>query len=214
MNFSHYTDQTASLAADLANLYQDTAEDGGPTAAQVEGLLARYEIEAALDPAHVARLGELAAILRVVFAAPDAHTGTGILNDLLARTRAMPWISEHDGDPHLHFGPQEADVVDRVAATTAMSLAVVLCDNGVERLGQCAAVDCEDVFIDTSRSAQRRFCSQGCANRTNVREHRARVREAVDEARDQALAATGDARAQTLAAAEEAREAINRAFGR
>lgn len=212
MNFSHYTDQTASLAADLANLYQDSPE--GVPAAAVEQLLAGYEIEAALDPAHVARLGELAGILRAVFAAPDAHTGAGLLNDLLARTRALPWISEHDGDPHLHFGPQEADVVDRVAATTAMSLAVVLCDYGVERLGQCAAVDCADVFIDTSRSAQRRFCSQGCANRTNVREHRARLREAVDEVRDEALVAADDARAQALAAAQEAREAIHRAFGR
>lgn len=179
MDFRHYTDRTAQLAVDLANAFPDPAgQEVPPTAAELTALLAGHELLADLAAADVARLGDLALALREVFAARDAHDAARPLNALLERTRAVPWISEHGGaDPHLHFGPQQADIVDRVAASTAMSLAVVLCDYGVERLGQCAAVDCIDVFIDTSRSAKRRYCSTGCSNRSNVREHRARARE-------------------------------------
>lgn len=179
MDFRHYTDTTAGLAVDLANVF--AAADPVPTAAELEAVLDAYDLHDGLDAAQVARLGELAATLRAAFAAPDAHTGAQVLNELLARAQPRPWISEHDdADPHLHYAPQDADVVDQVAASTAMSLAIVLCDHGQERLGQCAAVDCDDVFIDTSRSAKRRYCSAGCSNRSNVREHRARARESAD----------------------------------
>ncbi len=181
MDFRHYTDRTAQLAVDLANAFPDPFDRTvPPTVEELRGLLDGYELRSDLAPGDVERLGDLALALRGIFAARDASTAAQLLNALLERTRAVPWISEHGGaDPHLHFGPQQADIVDRVAASTAMSLAVVLCDYGIERLGQCAAADCVDVFIDTSRSAKRRYCSTGCSNRSNVREHRARARDAV-----------------------------------
>ena len=55
-----------------------------------------------------------------------------------------------------------------------MGLANVVCDYGKTRLGVCRAVDCECVYVDVSRNAQRRFCSDACANRTNVAAFRAR----------------------------------------
>ena len=45
------------------------------------------------------------------------------------------------------------------------------------RIRQCSADDCDLVYLDTSRSRNRRWCSmQRCGNRAKVRAHRARAR--------------------------------------
>lgn len=44
------------------------------------------------------------------------------------------------------------------------------------RIRECSADDCALVYLDTSRSANRRWCSmQRCGNRAKVRAHRARA---------------------------------------
>lgn len=44
------------------------------------------------------------------------------------------------------------------------------------RIRECAADDCELVFVDESRTGSRRWCSmQRCGNRAKVRAHRARA---------------------------------------
>lgn len=44
------------------------------------------------------------------------------------------------------------------------------------RIRECSADDCELVYLDTSRSGNRRWCSmQRCGNRAKVRAHRARA---------------------------------------
>ena len=44
------------------------------------------------------------------------------------------------------------------------------------RIRECSAEDCRLVYLDTSRSANRRWCSmQRCGNRAKVRAHRARA---------------------------------------
>jgi len=48
-----------------------------------------------------------------------------------------------------------------------------------DRLRECAADDCSIVYLDVSRSRNRRWCSmQRCGNRAKVRAHRARHRDA------------------------------------
>jgi predicted RNA-binding Zn ribbon-like protein len=43
------------------------------------------------------------------------------------------------------------------------------------RIRECSAADCDLVYLDTSRSGNRRWCSmQRCGNRAKVRAHRAR----------------------------------------
>jgi predicted RNA-binding Zn ribbon-like protein len=179
MDFRHYSDNAAALAAELVNLFNDAAEQGREVRTDDLGtVLAEHEVTGRPAEADVEPLHALADRLRGVFAAPDLEAAAARLNQLLGDSVAAPWITRHGGvPPHLHFAPPDATLVDRVAASTAMGLAVVLCDYGEERLGMCAAADCEDVFIDTSRNAQRRYCSQGCANRSNVAAHRARKRE-------------------------------------
>lgn len=44
------------------------------------------------------------------------------------------------------------------------------------RIRECSADDCDYVYLDTSRSGNRRWCSmQRCGNRAKVRAHRARA---------------------------------------
>ena len=51
-------------------------------------------------------------------------------------------------------------------------------DDAGERVHSCSADDCDVIFFDDSRTANRRWCSmQRCGNRAKVRAHRARQRE-------------------------------------
>ena len=45
---------------------------------------------------------------------------------------------------------------------------------GWQRLGVCSAEGCDDVYVDTSRNASRRYCSNTCASRSTVAAYRAR----------------------------------------
>jgi len=180
MNFRHYTDNAASLAAGIVNVFAEADEEGREAeAAELEAELARHETQGPVGTADIAPMRLLAGRLRTVFEAPDPPAATAAVNALLAQSRLSPHVSEHGGGaPHLHFARPEAGVVERTAASTAMGLAVVVCDYGSKRLGVCASATCRDAFIDTSRNAQRRYCSDGCANRSNVAAHRARARGA------------------------------------
>ena len=114
--------------------------------------------------------------LHSVFAAGTAGEAAHLLNQLLDVVVTHPYLTDHGGLLHLHYAPGEADPLHRVQASTAMGLAIVLCDYGMARLGVCRAADCECVYVDVSRNAQRRFCSESCANRTNVAAFRARAK--------------------------------------
>ena len=180
MDFRHYTDTGAALAAGIVNVFAAADERGREAQPEeLEAEMARYEAHGPVLAADVAALRALADRLRAVFEAPDPSAATAAVNALLTSSRPTPHVSEHDGTaPHLHFARPQAGVVERMAASTAMGLAVVVCDYGSGRLGVCAATTCRDAFIDTSRNAQRRYCSDGCANRSNVAAHRARARTA------------------------------------
>jgi len=175
MDFSHYTGQAATLAAELVNLFVTSATPVCGT--DIKTVLARHEVTVGrVSKAEVEGLTALTPALREVFTALDASTGAAILNRLIGESHPRPQITEHDGQaPHLHFAAPDASLVDRVMANVVMGLAAVLCDYGVERLGACAASGCQKVFVDTSRNAQRRYCSEAHANRSNVAAHRARA---------------------------------------
>jgi predicted RNA-binding Zn ribbon-like protein len=183
MDFRHYSDNGAALAAALATAFMDEeGRDREPQLSELTDLFAAHDVRRRVRGADVEGLRALARRLREVFVAPDTEAAAAVVNDLLRDTAATPWITMHDGrDPHLHFAQPGTGLVEHTAASTAMALAIVLCDYGKERLGVCAADHCTDAFIDTSRNAQRRFCSQGCANRTNVAAHRARKRESAPD---------------------------------
>lgn len=172
MQFDRYANQAAENAAALVNLHLEVAE---PTLTDVRALLADRDLGLRLTGEDLPHLRALADDLGEVFEAGAVDRAVDVLNDHLDRTPMRPRISTHDGrDPHLHVEPEGAGAVERLRANCLMGLAAVLCDGGRLRLGTCAADDCARVWLDTSRNARRRFCSDRCATRTHVAAHRAR----------------------------------------
>jgi predicted RNA-binding Zn ribbon-like protein len=178
MDFSHYSDAPVDLAIDLVN---SSDEPGGALSdlAHLNDFLDSYENlwdgvarpPAARDLPGVRRLRDT---LRDVISSPDDTTASARLNEILTEHGAEPRVSIHSGVPHLHFEPVGSRMLDWLGAVTAMGLASVIVDHGVERFGVCSARDCEDVFIDTSRNRSRKNCSSTCSTREAVAAYRKR----------------------------------------
>jgi predicted RNA-binding Zn ribbon-like protein len=89
---------------------------------------------------------------------------------------AVRVIDRHAAEPDVppQLGRQTRPTLDQLLATLARDAVVMLRDRP-ERLRQCSAGDCQIVYLDTSRSANRTWCSmQRCGNRHKVRQQRAR----------------------------------------
>ncbi len=112
--------------------------------------------------------------LRTVMLSPDDATAALHVNAILSDYGAVPRVSLHSGEPHLHFEPVNATMTSWLGTTTAMGLAAVIVENGVERFGACNASDCDDVYVDTSRNRSRLHCSTTCSTREAVAAHRKR----------------------------------------
>ena len=182
MNFGHYSDDSVGLAVALVNTHEPGVDDSGDdlsTTRDLERFLAEQGLAAETEPseAELAAVHELRAELRAVFAAPDETTAAGALNELLADSEPVPRLSDHGGGRwHLHVGSRTAGPAARLRAITSLGLALVLAEEGRERLGLCADQDCGAVFVDSSKNLSRRYCCEGCSNRANVRAYRARHR--------------------------------------
>ncbi|GAA1597952.1 CGNR zinc finger domain-containing protein [Kribbella hippodromi] len=105
---------------------------------------------------------------------PDVDRAVDLVNQLLTDTQAAPRLTRWEGTPwHLHFGsPDEARGWLAEFATAA---AMLLGSEDKERLRQCEAARCDDLFLDSTRNRTQRFCSTACQNRTKVAAHRART---------------------------------------
>lgn len=172
MQFDRYANHAAENAAALVNLHRT---DATLTLEAVRELLVDRDLALELTQHDLSALAELADDLAPLFAARDVEHAVELLNERLARTAVAPRISMHDGrGPHLHVEPEGADPVLRLRANCLMGVAAVLCDGGRLRLGTCDGADCDLVWLDSSRNARRRFCSDRCATRTHVAAHRAR----------------------------------------
>ncbi|MFC0041759.1 CGNR zinc finger domain-containing protein [Actinomadura rayongensis] len=129
------------------------------------------------DPADAAEYRAWGRTLRAFFTAPDPEAAVALLNGLMLATPMHPHLAAHGGfGLHLHYAPPSASLVERFRATTLMQLSELLCEHGLSRTGVCAADGCDRVYADASRAGRRRFCSEACANRTNVAAFRARRR--------------------------------------
>ncbi|GAA4241661.1 CGNR zinc finger domain-containing protein [Actinomadura meridiana] len=115
--------------------------------------------------------------LHPFFTATSAEDAVTMLNGLMLRVPMHPHLSDHEPHGlHMHYAPPSSRLPDRFRATTLMNLAELVVEHGLGRTGVCAADDCHRVYADTSRAGRRRFCSEPCANRTNVAAFRARRR--------------------------------------
>jgi predicted RNA-binding Zn ribbon-like protein len=123
------------------------------------------------DAAAVARTARLVRSVALAESQDDVLTR---LNELLALARPRPYATDHDGELHLHYARPDAPVVEQLTTTVALGLSQVVVQHGWQRLGVCSADNCDDVYVDTSRNASRRYCSNTCASRSTVAAYRAR----------------------------------------
>ena len=135
-----------------------------------------------------ADLVELADALHSVFAnashaqQPEA---VEVLNGLLAEAAAVPHLSPQAAEPDaprsdwlLVPQPGSGDRACRaLRAACAVGLYQWLTQGGsLERLGVCHAHGCDDVYVDGTQAASRRYCSSTCSSRAKVAALRARRR--------------------------------------
>ena len=177
MDFTHYSREAAHFAEELVNTKGSVS--GREYLADLDAwraFLEPYVIEGldSLTEADVEEIKRIRERLREVFFAEPA-AAIELLNGLLAEVGAAPYIASHDDQPaHLHYSAPDAPLAHRIGSGAAMGLANVIVEEGHDRLGVCAADDCYDVFVDTSRNRSRRYCNQVCSSRTNVAAFRAR----------------------------------------
>ena len=180
MDFTHYSEDAAQLAADLVNTVGSiSGTDFLPDAASLRAFLVEHDMDA---PPRITE-GDLEEVRRwrrrlaEVWQAPDEGAKARVLNAILQEVQALPQLTDHDGHWHMHYVCGDAPVGQKVAAAAAMGLAVVLGQYGIERFGTCAADDCRDVFVDTSRNKSRRYCNDTCSTRMNVAAYRKRKKQ-------------------------------------
>ena len=166
MLFAHDTETALAAATALVN----TAADG------VERLPDPAALDAFLDTwqftgSRAGTAAELTAVhrLRTVLAGvwnADEDGVVAVVNGLLRNGRALPQLVRHDGwGYHVHATGPTAPVADRMGVEAAMALADVVRSGALDRLRRCAATGCDDVLVDLTKNAGRRFCDVSCANR-------------------------------------------------
>lgn len=177
MVFAHDTEVALRAAAELANaaLSPDTLT----TVDDLTEFFDRHGYTGRHDRS-VAELEEVRTIrprLRALLRA-DRDEAVGRVNAILADARAVPRLVAHDDlGWHVHAIDEDAPLATRILVETAMAMIDVVRTDELDRLGDCAADDCEGVVIDLSRNRSRRFCSTTCGNREAVAAYRARRRD-------------------------------------
>ena len=178
MDFSHYTTKPVELAVALANT-RGTDIDDLSTSEQLDSFLEDYRTmwEGVAKPPRKNELESVRSLretIREIIESGDEELAAKRVNSLLDAYGATPRLSTHSGAPHLHFEPMESAMVCWLGAITAMGLASVIVEHGVERFGVCGSGGCNDVYIDTSRNRSRRHCSNTCSTREAVAAYRKR----------------------------------------
>jgi len=184
VNFVHYNNELVGLAVTLVNTDQRYIGGGDEISdlASLKVFLEDYK-DIWEGVAHQPRRGELSAIhelrdaLRRVISSENETEASERLNAILTENTATPRISVHTGHPHLHFEPLDSAMKSWLGVVTAMGLATVLVDHGMERFGSCHSGTCDDVYVDTSRNRSRRHCSTPCSTREAVTAYRKRQRD-------------------------------------
>jgi predicted RNA-binding Zn ribbon-like protein len=167
MSFGDYDTNTLRLVLNLASYG--------------EGALSLTELAA--DPLlteHGYQGEDLKPLARSIAAVLAEQDETGFLDALaalLAEQPCKPYLTRHDGVPHLHYARDDAPFAEWVATMATAGLVLHVCRDGRDRLRRCAAAGCGRWFCDTSRNSSRRYCSPACASRTTVAAYRARKRD-------------------------------------
>jgi predicted RNA-binding Zn ribbon-like protein len=167
-------DRMIRIAVDLVNTKTRDPEQLMSPAALEQFLLDHGEPVATVDDNDLVQIKAIREQVRPVFHAEPADAAR-ILNELLTRYAVRPYLSDHDGSPwHLHAAEPDATWAEWLAAGAALGLASFAAGHGFEAIGNCAASDCERVFVNAAERRPRRFCTPTCSSRTRVASYRAR----------------------------------------
>ena len=178
MNLDHDTRNAVAAAVALVNTADvQTGEDALAGAADLQAIVRAngYAKALPITDAVVAEVRPVRDRLRAAFAGDEA-SAVAILDALVEQAGARPRLVRHDGSGwHFHYTDDDTPWPATLAADLAMGLLVVIRDLGHSRLGVCAGDACQDVFVDLSRNASKRYCDpRSCGNRAAVRAYRAR----------------------------------------
>lgn len=179
MVFAHDTEEALGAAVELVNSEPVKSGEDADTLTTADALGEFFD-RWGYTGAHTGDDAELAAVrairpeLRRLLTA-DRDTAVPLVNDILARSQAVPRLVRHDQlDWHLHAVPDESPLATRILVETAMAMIDVIRADEISRLGICADADCAGVVLDLSRNRSRRYCSVTCGNRNAVAAYRAR----------------------------------------
>jgi predicted RNA-binding Zn ribbon-like protein len=175
MLFAHDTEVSLVAAAALINTLGSDGDQLQDVAA-LETFLSPWTWtgKRTHDEAEVSGVRALRPRLRQVWGATEDEAVV-LVNAMLRDAAALPQLVKHDGwDYHMHATPPDADLHVRMQVEFAMAMLDVIRQKELDRLRLCAADDCNDVVIDLSKNRSRRFCENGCGNRTNAAAYRAR----------------------------------------
>jgi predicted RNA-binding Zn ribbon-like protein len=173
MNYDTYGSSAVELAIDLANAELD-ASNGVVAFLTAHDEWFSPDTSLQLSARETAQVVSSGRLVRDVALAESQDDVVSRLNELLALARPRPYATDHDGELHLHYARPDAPAVEQLTTTVAMGLSQVVVQHGWQRLGVCSAEGCDDVYVDTSRNASRRYCSNTCASRSTVAAYRAR----------------------------------------
>lgn len=181
MHFAHDVQQALEMAVDLVNTRDvATGEERLARVADLRDFVVAHTVSgvAQIASADLVAVRAVRERLRLVFETGESTVAVAVVNELVAEAGALPQLTDHDGEPlHLHFTPPGAPLARRLAADAGMGLAVLLRDEGTDRLRVCAAPDCAFVLVDTSRNRSRLYCdARACGNRLHAAAYRARRR--------------------------------------
>ena len=179
MDFTGYNSGGVQLAVELVNTRPtDQFPDEMPDVAALNEFLTGHDFQPAATEKDLAAVHKIRQELSVIFESEDTQVAAVTLNGVLERTHALPYLTNHDGQPwHLHFDSERQSVADQIGAVAAGALANVFIEAGLSRFGECADDACESYFVDTSKNASKRFCCERCSTRHAVAAHRARKRK-------------------------------------
>jgi len=175
---AHDTEAALQAAVDLVNSGADPDTLTSTDEADAWYAKHRYTGRRDRDRQELADLRAVRPTLRALLLA-ERDDAAGMVNRMLAESRAMPQLLRHDGiDWHVHAVAADEPLVRRVIVETAMAVADLVRGDEMSRLSVCADDNCEGLVLDLTRNRSRRFCSTTCANRNAVAAYRARARSA------------------------------------
>ena len=175
MDYDTYGSNAVELAIDLANAERDDPAVGARSSSRSHGEWftpgTSLDLSRPPRPAHAARPPTWSAPSPSPSPRTTSSPGSTNCSRWPARSPTPPTTT---ASCTCTTPVPEAPVLEQLTTTVAMGLSQVVVQHGWQRLGVCSAEGCDDVYVDTSRNASRRYCSNTCASRSTVAAYRAR----------------------------------------